>query len=129
MNQDMVVARDIVEGHIREIFERAWRLVVGSLEDREYEILIWGSTIQDNKQATDLDVIFRYKGPSISSDKEDSIEGFLESETYTEHFTKIDPLIAQYETVPTIIHSSRVSKVYTVDDESWINMSSDAQDE
>jgi hypothetical protein len=124
----MVVARNIVEEHIREIFERAWSEVVGSLEDLEYEILIWGSATEDNRRATDLDLIFRYEESSISSDKEDSIGGYLESETYTEYFTKIDPLIAQYDTVPTIVHSSRVSKVYRVDDESWINMSNNVQD-
>lgn len=124
MNQDLIVAKDIVEEHIREVFERAWREVVKSSEDQKYEILIWGSTVEDNREATDLDLIFRYKGSKISSSKEDSISGYIESQTYTEYFAKVDPLIAQYDTVPSIVHRSRISEVYRVDDESWINMSS-----
>jgi hypothetical protein len=118
MNEDLEVAIDILEDSVRDEFEKIWRNITTE-EIKEYEILVWGSTIDENKMATDLDVIFGYKETSIGDEMEESIEGWIKDAVYTSRFTSIDPLVTQYDNISSIVSRSRTSRLYRLSDDTW----------
>lgn len=113
------IAEEIIEDQIRDVFEKSWSDTIRE-DISDYRILLWGSVIEDNKNADDLDVIFEYTEDNISPDMEKSIEGQIRSCTYINHFDYIDPLVTHYSELPDIISKSRVSKVYSVDESGWV---------
>lgn len=113
------IACDIVEDQIRGVFENCWKNTQQS-EISEYRILLWGSIIEENKEADDIDIIFEYIENNVGSNIEKSIEGQIKSKTYVNEFDYVDPLVAHYLEVPDIISRSRVSKVYSVDENGWV---------
>lgn len=116
---EIEIAEKIVEEQIREIFENAW-FNTTKRQVESYRVLIWGSIIEKNKEADDLDIIFEYEDSNISPDIEKSIEGQIRSKTYIKKFEYVDPLVAHYIELPDIISKSRVGKVYSVDESGWV---------
>lgn len=119
MNEDLEMAIDILRDSVRDEFERIWRNITTE-EIEEYEILVWGSTVDEDKEATDLDVIFGYRGTSIEDEMEESIEGWIQDTVHTPRFTSIDPLVTQYENISSIVSRSRTSRLYRLSDDTWI---------
>lgn len=118
MNEDLEVAIDIIEDSVRDEFKRIWRNTTGE-EIEEYEILVWGSTVDGDKKATDLDVIFGYKRTSIGGEMEESIEGWIKNAVHTPRFESIDPLVTEYKNISSIVSVSRTSRLYTLSDNTW----------
>lgn len=116
---DINIACDIVEEQVRDIFETCWKNTLES-DVSEYRILLWGSVIEENKNADDIDIIFEYTESDVSPDIEKSLEGKIRSKTYVKNFDYVDPLVAHYLEVPEIISRSRVSKVYSVEEDGWV---------
>lgn len=113
------IAEKVIEDGIRSTFEKSWyNTTTENISD--YRILIWGSVIEDNKNADDLDLIFEYTNDNITPDMEKSIEGQIRSETYINHFDYVDPLVIHYSELPEIVSNSRVSKVYSVGESGWL---------
>ena len=123
MNDDLKSAIELVDDSVRERFEKAWSEIVNASVP-EYRILVWGSTIQDGKDANDLDLIFEYNDSNIGPDKENSIEGYVRTSVYVQSFTEIDPVVCHYIETPDIISNSRVSRVYSIDEEGWVEFDS-----
>lgn len=119
MIEDIENAVTVVEEHIRQEYEKAWRRVADE-DIPNYRILIWGSVIQENKDPTDLDLIFEYEGTNISPDKENSIESIIKNSVYMKEYSYVDPLVTHYLEVPDIVSRSRVSRVYSVDESGFI---------
>lgn len=120
MNDNIEDAINLAENQARSAFEDAWSRVVDE-ELPDYRIMIWGSVIEENKNPTDVDLIFEYTGSSISPEKEESLEGIIKSSVYTERFSYLDPLVANYTEVPGIISKSRISRTYSIDEDGWVN--------
>lgn len=118
MNDDINSAVDIVENQVRDKFEEAWLDTVQ--EEPNYRILVWGSTVEDDKDPNDLDLIFEYTNESISPSKENSIESIVRSNVYAREFSKIDPLVVHYVVLPSIISKSKNSAVYSIDESGWV---------
>jgi hypothetical protein len=116
---EIEIAEDIIEDQVRDMFEKSWKNTTQE-QISEYRILLWGSIIEKNKSADDLDVIFEYNCDGVSPDIEKSIEGQIRSKTYVEKFEYIDPLVLHYLKLPEIISKSRVSRVYSIDEEGWV---------
>lgn len=120
---EIEIACDIVEEQIKDVFEKSWKNTLGS-NISEYRILLWGSVIETDKDADDIDIIFEYTEEGISPDIEKSLEGRIRSKTYVNSFDYVDPLVAHYLEVPEIISKSRVSKVYSVTENGWVEFNS-----
>jgi hypothetical protein len=88
--------------------------------ERQYSTHIWGSTIEDRRSPVDLDLIFEYKTEPIGSDREESIEGWIKNSVYVSEFSYVDPMVVHYRELSSIISRSRVSSVYNVETDSWI---------
>lgn len=113
-------ATKIADNDIRDNFERIWCEVVGNMP-KSYRIMIWGSTVEDRRDPVDLDIIFEYDtDSSVSPEKESSIEGWLRSDVQVDGFSYIDPLVVDYIELPSIISKSRVSRIYSVDEDGWV---------
>lgn len=111
---------EIADGEVRESFENIWSEVVGEMP-KNYRIMIWGSTVEERRDPVDLDIIFEYETDySVSPEQEESIEGWLKSEVRIDNFSYIDPLVVNYIELPSIISRSRVSRVYSVDEDGWV---------
>jgi len=120
MNDALVRAIEIVETSVRSEFERIWEETTTETPP-EYRILVWGSTVQDkDSEPTDLDLMFEYTGDKLQSGKQKSIEGWLQNCVTISKFTKIDPLVIHQSDVPSLISNSRVSRVYSTDDDEWV---------
>lgn len=120
MEEDIEDATELAEEQARSQFEEAWHEVVGD-DIPEYRIMIWGSVIEPNRRPTDVDLIFEYAGEPIDPDKENSVESIVKSSVYTDRFSYLDPMVAHYSEVPSIISRSRVSRIYSIDEEGWVN--------
>lgn len=116
-SDDIAIATETIEAGIRDTFEDIWTNVTDA-PVREYRILIWGSTIETDKDPDDLDIIIEYTGDPIEPEQEQSIEGWLQNAAQID--STLDPVVAHYLETPTIISNSRVSKVYSVDEEGWL---------
>lgn len=120
MQESIKNATRLVEDQARSQFEKAWDEVVGS-DIPEYRVMIWGSVIEPNRNPTDVDLIFEYTREPIASDKENSIESIVKSSVYTDRFSYLDPMVAHHSEVPPIVSRSRVSRLYSIDEEGWVN--------
>ena len=121
MPRKLEKAVSIADEDARPVFERAWKNTTDQEDSPEYRILIWGSTVEDRRDPVDLDLIFEYTGDSINPDKENSIEGWIKNSVNVKSFSYIDPLVVSYLELPSIISKSRVSSVYSVDEEGWVH--------
>lgn len=114
------IAIEIADNDVRPKFENIWSKITES-DIPEYRIMIWGSTIEEKeREPVDLDIMIEYTGNSIEPSKEESIEGWLKSDIHTPEFSYIDPLVIHYPEVPNVISQSRVSRVYSVDEDGWV---------
>lgn len=118
-SEDIDIAITNIETQVRDKFEMIWENIT-DMSVCEYRILLWGSTIEPHKDPNDLDIIIEYTGGPIKPEKENSIERQLRNSTRLQNGTKLDPVVAHYLETPTIISNSRVSKVYSVDEEGWL---------
>lgn len=122
MSEKLDEAIDLADTDIRPAFENIWENVVGEDISDEYRILIWGSTVEDRREPVDLDLIFEYHlSDSIAPEKEKSIESWVKSNTHTDEFSYVDPLVVHYPELPSIISNSRVSRIYSVDEDGWLD--------
>jgi len=120
MNEYLEKAIPIVDNKPRSKFESIWKEVTDSSLP-EYRILIWGSVAKNRgSPPRDLDIIIEYMEDSIEPEKEKSIESWLHSEVRIEEFSYLDPSVIHYLETPGVISRSRLSKVYSVDEEGWL---------
>lgn len=118
--EDARQAEAAIEKHVRGEFERIWTEVTEQPID-DYRIIIWGSTIQDtDDDPNDLDLIFEYTGRTIQPEQEKSIEGWLRDSVGRINGVRLDPLVSHYTEVRDIIPNSRVDKVYSIDENGWV---------
>lgn len=119
MLDDIEAAVPVAE-KLRSPFETLWN-THAEAPLPEYRILIWGSTIQEHRTPTDLDVIIEYTGTSISPEIENTIEHALhDAITNTAPFSYVDPLVTHYLETPDIVATSRNDRVYSVDENGWL---------
>lgn len=122
MNDKLKIGVNIVKENIKPEFESVWKRVCNTDETPDYQILIWGSTVQDkDREPIDLDIIIEYTGSTIDPDKEKSIESIIKDDVYTKEFSYVDPIVKHRFETSQIISNSRVSEVYSVTQEAWIN--------
>ena len=106
---------------VEPCFESTWKQVVDTTTVPEYEIIIWGSVVQDKDRVpNDLDVIVRYTGDHISSEKTDSIESIIKDTVSVELFSYVDVLVQHREDTEEKISNSRVSSVYSATESEWV---------
>lgn len=108
-----------IANSLREPFERYWHDYVGE-DIPDYRILIWGSTIQEGRTPTDLDVIIEYTGESIAPETELAIEDALHTSVRGKQFSYVDPVVAHYLETVDIIQQSRNERAYSIDEEGWV---------
>lgn len=91
-----------------------------NLED--YQIFIWGSTVDNrtDRPPIDLDIIIEYYSSPIDSKKTDHIESRLMEEINISEFNYLDPTIIHKNQLESLVYKSRVSKIYNIDKDSWI---------
>jgi len=120
MNKYLEKAIPLTDNKIRSKFESIWNEVTDSPTPK-YRILIWGSVaINRGRKPRDLDIMIEYTGKSIQPEKEKSIEGWLHNEINCDEFSYVDPLVIHHFETPDVISRSRISKVYSVDEEGWL---------
>lgn len=120
MDEYLETAIELIESEVYDSFNRIWANVVGD-EPPEYRVLIWGSVVDDRDRIpSDLDIIIEYTGDSIDPSQEKSIESWLKDEIKVYDFSGIDPLVTHYLETSRIVSDSRVSEVYSVDEEGWL---------
>lgn len=61
-------ACEFVERRVMPEFEEAWESVVNR-EPPEYNVLVWGSTVREDREPTDLNIIIEYSGDFIGDDE------------------------------------------------------------
>lgn len=107
-----------VESRVIPEFEDAWERVVGRTPP-EYNILVWGSTVTEGREPTDLDVIIEYGGERLGDEREGSIEGILQSRLSPPEFAYVDPIVQSWEDTAGKVANSRCSRVYNVMEDEW----------
>lgn len=113
---------EVVNKKVKPTFETVWKRVNDTNTVPEYTLIIWGSTVQDkDRTPVDLDVIIEYTDSTIDPEKENSIESIIKSQVQTSEFSYVDPLVKHRFETHDIIAKSRVSKVYSVTEKTWIH--------
>lgn len=121
MNDYLETAINLINEDVYDSFNNIWNNVVGQ-SPPEYRILIWGSVVDDRDRVpSDLDIIIEYTGDSIEPSQEKSIESWLRDEITVYEFNGIDPVVAHYLETEGMVSNSRVSEVYSVDEEGWLD--------
>jgi predicted nucleotidyltransferase len=120
MNEYLETAIDLINDEVYDSFETIWANVVGD-ELPSYRVLVWGSVVDDRDRVpSDLDIIIEYTGDSIEPSQEKSIESWLKSEITTYEFSGLDPVVVHYLETEGMVSNSRVSEVYSVDENGWL---------
>lgn len=120
MNEYLETAIDLINDEVYDSFETIWANVVEE-EPPSYRVLVWGSVVDDRDRVpSDLDIIIEYTGDSIEPSQEKSIESWLKSEITTYEFSGLDPVVVHYLETEGMVSNSRVSEVYSVDENGWL---------
>lgn len=123
MNEPLNTGIEICQNKIQPEFDKIWKQVTDTDSIPEYKLLIWGSTVQDkDREPVDLDIIIEYTGSTIEPEQEKSIESILKDRVMVQEFSYVDPLVKHRFETPQIISNSRVSRVYSVTEESFIRL-------
>lgn len=121
MNSHLDFATQFIEDEVYSQFEMIWENVIDMDTVPSYRILVWGSTVDTrDRDPNDLDIIIEYDHPEIEPERAKSIEKWLHNSLNPTHFNYVDPIVIQYHQTPHIVAESKSSKVYSVDENGFL---------